>query len=232
MQHTIAHGPSFAMLRVGLGPGESVTAEAGAMVTRTPSVRMETRLNAGTGAGFFARVMAFFVALLRKVLGGETLFINTFSAEGGQGEVTLAPALAGQIVHRRLENERILLQPGSFLAMGPGLSMRMRWGGLRGILSKEGLVFLEISGTGDLFISSYGGVTPVPVSGSFVVDNGHIVAFDGGLDFSISRPGGGLMGLFASGEGLVCTFRGQGNVYIQSRNTSALVEWLARLLPR
>jgi uncharacterized protein (TIGR00266 family) len=231
MRHEIVHGPSFALLKLQLGAGDAITAEAGAMVSHRGPLRMDTRLNAGTRAGFLARIFAFFVALLRKLIGGETMFINEFSATGAS-ELSLAPALAGHVEHRRLDNERILLQPGAFLAMGPGLAMRMRWGGLRAILSKEGVVFLEVSGTGDLFINSYGGIRAVPVDGSFVVDNGHIVAFDGGLDFTISRPGGGMMGLFASGEGLVCTFTGRGNVYIQSRNTSALVEWLARLLPR
>lgn len=231
MNQEIVHGPSFALLKVRLEAGESITAEAGAMVTRRGPVRMETRLNAATKSGFFGAIVAFFIALIRKVIGGETMFINEFTADGGAGDISFAPALAGQIAHRRLNNERILLQTGSYLASGPGLEMRMRWGGLRGILSKEGLVFLEISGTGDLFMNAYGGIQTVPVDGKFIVDNGHMVAFDGGLDFRITRPGGGMMGLMASGEGLVCEFSGRGNVYIQSRNVSALVSWLTRLLP-
>ena len=43
--------------------------------------------------------------------------------------------------------------------------------------------------------------------------------------------GGGALGFFASGEGLVCEFEGRGNVLIQSRNVGALVEWLSRILP-
>ncbi|GMV43028.1 MAG: TIGR00266 family protein [Myxococcales bacterium] len=230
MKHEVVHGPSFALLKVRLEAGESITAEAGAMVTRQGRVAMKTRLNAGTRAGIFGRLIAFFIALFRKVIGGETMFINEFTAEA-QGEVSFAPPLAGQIAHRRLDNERIMLTTGSFLACGPGIDMRMRWGGLRGILSKEGLVFLELSGTGDLFMTAYGGIQAVPVDGRFVVDNGHMVAFDAGLDFRITSAGGGVMGLVASGEGLVCELTGRGTVYIQSRNVGALVGWLARLLP-
>ncbi len=230
MTHDVVHGPAFALLKVKLDAGESVTAEAGAMVTHTKSIGMTTRLNAG-GTGFWRKIQAFFIALIRKFIGGETMFINDFKADGAAGEVTLAPGLSGHIVHRRLENERLILQTGAYLASGPGLAMKLRWGGLRGILAKEGIVFLEIYGTGDLYFNAYGGITPVEVNGSFIVDNGHMVAFSSGLDFKITTPGGGAMGLFASGEGLVCQFTGTGTVWIQSRNLSALASWLMQLLP-
>ncbi len=88
---------------------------------------------------------------------------------------------------------------------------------------------MEASGAGDLWFNSYGGIHPVQVNGSYVVDNGHIVAFDSGLTYTIKRAGKGLKALVASGEGFVCEFQGQGTVYIQSRNVGALVEWLAKV---
>jgi len=38
------------------------------------------------------------------------------------------------------------------------------------------------------------------------------------------------MGAVASGEGLVCRFNGQGRIYLQSRNTSSLVDWLVPMI--
>ena len=67
--------------------------------------------------------------------------------------------------------------------------------------------------------------------GTQVVDTGHVVAFDPSLDFKIRSPGGGLLGLFASSEGLVMEFSGRGTVTLQSRNTSTLAEWLTPRLP-
>ena len=230
MQHEVKHGPSFATLTVQLQAGETITAESDAMVTHTKGVSIEPRLNAARSGGLWGTIKAFFVALIRKIFGGETMFVNDFTASEN-AEIRLAPVMSGHIVHRRLENERLLLQPGSYLASGSGLSMRLQWAGLRGLLSKEGIVFVEMSGTGDLFMTAYGGIQPVEIDGSFVVDNGHIVAFDAGLDFKVTTPGGGLMGLFGSGEGLVCHFTGKGTVWIQSRNTWALVDWITRLLP-
>lgn len=232
MQHTIEHGPSYAVVKVNLQPGDVVTAESGAMMTRSDGVRMETRLNAPRSGGIFAWLLALLTALVRKVLGGETMFINDFVGGASGGNVTLAPSMSGHVMHRALHGDKLLLWGGAFLACSKDISLRTRWGGLRGLLAREGLFFIEASGTGDVFFTSYGGVEPVKVNGTFIVDTGHLVAFDGNLDFNITSPGGGLIGFLGSGEGLVCRFHGNGTVYVQSRNTSALVSWLTPFLPR
>src|SRR5262245_34117920 len=205
MNHEIAHGPSFAVLKVGLQAGDVLTAEAGSMVSRSPRVQMKTRLNAPRGAGFLGKLGAFFTALVRKFVAGESLMVNDFSCDQG-GEVTLAPTFSGNIAVRRLQNDHILLTRGAFLACTGDLTLRMRWGGIRGLLAREGLFFMQVSGTGDLFYTSYGGTLELPVEGTLTVDNGHIVAFDPSLDFKIRTPGGGLLGLVASGEGLMVEF--------------------------
>jgi uncharacterized protein (TIGR00266 family) len=230
MQHRIEHGPVFAWLRVALAPGESILAEAGAMVTRTPALGMATRLNAGKRAGFFRIIVAFFVALMRKLFGGETMFVNEFSGPTG-GEVVLAPSLAGHIMQKQLGGgQRLFVQRGSWLASTGDIDAKLRFGGLRTLLGGEGLVLLECQGTGDVFVNSYGGITPVEVNGKFIVDTGHIVAFDGTLDFKV-RSVGGFKSFLFSGEGLVCEFAGRGTIYVQSRNLDALVSWLTPLLP-
>ncbi|MFO0695429.1 MAG: TIGR00266 family protein [Polyangiales bacterium] len=228
--HTITHGPSFGMLRVDLPPGVTLVAEAGAMVGRHDQVKMETKLNASPSAGFFETLKALIVAFIRRFVGGETFFVNHFTTPQ-PGSVWLAPTLSGPIVHRRLNGERLVLSTGAYLAHVGQLDLKMRWGGLRGLLAKEGLFFLELTGQGDLWFSSYGGVHAIDVNGSYLVDNGHVVGFEGNLDFDIKSAGGGLMGLVASGEGLVCEFRGQGRVYIQSRSVGSLVGWVTPLLP-
>jgi uncharacterized protein (TIGR00266 family) len=143
----------------------------------------------------------------------------------------LAPALSGHISQRRLvASQRLFVQTGSYLASTGSVDMKVRWGGLRAFFGGEGLVLLECSGEGDLFINSYGGVIEVPVDGEFVVDTGHIVAFDGNLDFKV-RSIGGLKSFLFSGEGLVCEFRGKGSVFVQSRNLGSLVGWLSPMMP-
>lgn len=229
MQHFIEHGPSFAWLRVQLAPSESVQAEAGAMVRRTPELQMTTHLNAGYRPGLFRLLWSLLVALMRKLLGGETFFVNRFQGAQG-GEVVLAPSLSGNIVHKRLQDgQRLFVQTGSYLANTGTIDTKVRFGGLRTLFGGEGLVLLECSGEGDLWVNSYGGVIEVPVDGRLVVDTGHIVAFDGTLDFRV-RGVGGVKSFLFSGEGLVCEFQGRGTVYVQSRNLSSLVGWLSPLL--
>lgn len=228
--HEITHGPSFAMLRVDLPANTEVVAEAGSMVARHSHVKMDVKLNAGSASGFVAKFKAFMVAIIRKIIGGETFFVNHFSSPNG-GSVWIAPQMSGQITHRRMNGETLTLSSGAFLASVGTFDVKMKFGGIRSLLAKEGAFFLQITGQGDLWFNSYGGVHAVPVNGQYIVDNGHLVGFEGNLTFDIKTAGGGLMGFMASGEGLVCQFNGTGTVYLQSRNTTALVDWLTRFLP-
>lgn len=233
MRHEITHAPAFALLRVDLEPGEHLTAEAGAMVARDVHMQMTTTMNAGRNPGFFAKLKAIGVALIRKFIGGETFFVNHFHANA-DASVWLAPTMAGAVENYVLTpGKSIVLSTGAYVASIGDVDMKMRFGGLRGLLAKEGLFFLEMTGNnGTVWFNSYGGVEVIDVDGSYIVDNGHIVGFEGNLDFKIGTAGGGLMGFFASGEGLVCEFKGQGKVYLQSRNVSSLVGWIKTISPR
>jgi len=229
-QHMVKYEPTFSMLEVNLAPGEVLIAEAGSMVARASNLEMDVKLNAGKNPGFFGKMKAMFIALIRKVVGGETFFVNHF--HGGQGGwVWLAPALSGGVRHIPLQGQTMLFSTGAFLASAGDVDLKLRFGGLRALLAKEGAFFLEASGHGDLWVNSYGAIDEIYCNGSYVVDNGHIVGFDSSLDFKIKAPGGGAMGFFGSGEGLVCEFTGQGRILIQSRNLGALVEWLTRMMP-
>lgn len=230
VRYEITHGPSFAMLRVDLQPGQTLIAEAGSMVARHKHVGMEVKMNAGRKPGLWAKIVALFIAFVRKVVGGETFFVNHFSA-AQPGSVWVAPAMSGQISHRRLQGETLVLSTGAYLASIGDVDIKLKFGGLKSLLAKEGAFFLEVSGHGDLWFTSYGGITAIDIHGPYIVDNGHLVGYEGNLSFNIRSAGGGLMGLVASGEGLVCEFNGQGRIYIQSRNLSSLVGWLTPLLP-
>jgi len=230
MQHAIKHQPAFPLLEVTLGPSEVLVAESGTMVARAADVTMEVKLNASRAAGFFGKLKALLVALVRKMVGGETFFVNHLSSPNG-GWVWLAPPLSGAIHHLPLRDRTMILSAGAFIASSGDVDLKVRWGGLRAIMAKEGAFFVEASGTGDLWLTSYGAIDEIEVDGSYLVDSGHVVAFESALRFRVRSAGGGLMGFVASGEGLVCEFTGRGKVLIQSRNTGSLVEWIGKLLP-
>lgn len=231
LAHQITHGPSFAMLRVDLQPGQVLVAEAGSMVARHAHVTMDVAMNAGRRAGLLDTIWAFLIALVRKVVGGETFFVNRFTCSQ-PGRVWIAPTMSGQISHRRMQRgQRLVLSAGAYLASAGDIDVKVKFGGLKSILAKEGAFMLEVSGEGDLWFASYGGIHAIPVRGPFVVDNGHLVGYEGHLRMSIRSAGAGVLGLLASGEGLVCEFDGQGTVYVQSRNVGSLIGWLTPLMP-
>ena len=60
---------------------------------------------------------------------------------------------------------------------------------------------------------------------------GHLVAFTDDADYSIGKVGG-IRSLIASGEGLSMKFRGNGDVWVQSRNLASLADKLVPFLPK
>jgi uncharacterized protein (TIGR00266 family) len=161
-------------------------------------------------------------------VGGESLFISEYKAPK-MAFVALSPACPGSVVHRPLKGDKFYLTAGSFLACSPGLGLETRFGGLRAFFSGEGGFLVEVSGHGDLFFSSYGGVVEQDVAGELVVDTGHVVAWEPSLSYTIGGVGGIKQTLF-SGEGLVMRFSGHGRIYLQTRQMPALAGWLTPYL--
>ena len=89
-----------------------------------------------------------------------------------------------------------------------------------------------MSGTGKVFLSSYGAIHQVDLAPGqrYTVDTGHMVAFDEGTGYKVKRVGGLKSTLF-SGEGLVVEFTGPGRVLVQSRSPEAFLSWLIPRLP-
>lgn len=221
MEYDIMHKPSYALARVTLNRGEKLQAETGAMVSMSDTVKMETSTRGGLFGG-----------LRRSVLGGESFFVNTFTAEQA-GELTFAPSLPGDIEVLELDGVNLLVQSGSFLAATTGIEVDSQWGGARSFFSKEGLFLLRCSGRGLLFISSYGAIHRIDLAPGqrYTVDNGHMVAFDETVKYDVGRAGGWTTTML-SGEGLVCKLEGPGRFYMQTRSEDAFISWLSPKLPR
>jgi uncharacterized protein (TIGR00266 family) len=221
VESEIQYSPSYSLAIIRLQAGESVVAESGAMVSMSPSLAIETQAKGG-----------FLGGLKRSMLGGESFFMNTFTA-AEPGEITVAPSLPGDIVHLQLADQTIYVQSGSFLASGSGIDIDTKWGGGKTFFSSEGLFLLKISGTGDLFLSSYGAIRPVDLAAgqSYVLDTGHMVAFTDGMGYEV-RKVGGLKSLFLSGEGLVVNLTGPGRLYLQTRSQASFLAWLIPQLPK
>jgi uncharacterized protein (TIGR00266 family) len=223
LQFDIQMRPDFSMLTVLLQAGEKVFAEPSAMAAMSPNLT----LKAGLKGGAFKS--------LGRMLGGESLIVNTFTATKGAGEVVFAPGHLGDTQHYRLTGGSLMLQRGAYMANSEGVEVTGKWQGAKGFFSGEGLVLLKASGTGDIFFNSYGAILEIDVVGDYIVDTGFIVAFEDTLQYKVGvlpgLRGGGFKRLFFSGEGLVCRFAGQGKVWVQTRFVSPYLSWINQFRP-
>ncbi len=217
MEFEVICKPSYSLLELKMDTGETVQAEPGAMVYMR-GVELRTEARGGLFGG------------LKRIVGGESFFVNRYEAVEDGAILGLAPRYQGDI--ERVEvNGKLLAQSGAFLAGSDDIEINDRWGGAKTFFAGEGLILLSLEGNGDVFLSSFGGIIEREVEDRFVIDTGHIVAFEDTLDFKIRRVGG-LKETFLSGEGLVAEFYGSGKVWIQTRSIGEFVGWLASLLPK
>jgi uncharacterized protein (TIGR00266 family) len=222
MEVNILYRPSYSLGVIRLGPNEEIRVESGAMVSISQGVTVETKAAGGI-----------LKSLARSVLAGESFFQNTFRAPAGGGEVTVAPALPGDLFVLELRNESLLVQSGSYVASETGINLDTKWGGAKTFFASEGLIMLRASGTGKLLLSSFGAIHEVNLEAgqTYTVDTGHLVAFSEGIGFKVRRVGG-LKSTIFSGEGLVVDLTGPGRVLLQTRSTDAFLSWLISKLPK
>ncbi len=231
MQIDVESRPSYGLAVVTLDKGEAFTVESGSMVAMTDGLSVDTTFNGVGGGGLIDWLQAAFVGLVRKYLAGETLFVNVFRARADGQQVMIAPTMVGDIVVESTRDAPITVQATSYLASTPGVKMDLIWGGFSMLFAGEGAFFLRCKGDGDVLINAYGAIEKRAIDGKYVVDSGHVVAFEGDLRYTIRRVGGWKSTLL-SGEGLVLEFTGKGTVWLQTRSLSSLLSWIAPLLPR
>jgi uncharacterized protein (TIGR00266 family) len=206
----ILGAPDYSYLRVEIPANETLFVETGSMATMDTQIKMKTK-----SRGFFSRILQ-----------GENMFLNQFTAMSAPGKVEIAPGPPGDIGHVHLNNESIFLQSTAFLASARGIKIETKWQGfVKGFFSGAGLFLIRCSGVGDLWFNSFGGMFELEVDGDTLVDNGHVVAFTENLHYDIVKVGG-YKSLFLSGEGLACRFTGKGKVWVQNRKVPSFVAWV------
>jgi uncharacterized protein (TIGR00266 family) len=119
MQREILYRPAYSPLKMKLARREDIQAEAGAMVSMSSGIEIETKMKGGL-----------FGALKRSMLGGESFFLNTFRAEQ-EGEIIFAPSLPGDIGVIEQQNQTMFAQSGAYITSSPGLDIDTTWGGAK-----------------------------------------------------------------------------------------------------
>ncbi len=218
------HGETLPSLDVYLEAGEAVFTESGGMAWMKGNVEMGTNTRGGLLSG------------LGRKLAGESLFMTTYTCQGGTGMVTFTPEAPGRIIVSELDaGESLICQKDAFMAAQDSVTLEMhfrkRLGA--GLFGGEGFVLQKVTGPGAVFLEIAGDVREYDLAAGEVlkVDPGHIAMYEPSVDYDISAVKG-LTNVLFSGEGLfLATLRGPGKVWLQSMPISNLAAKIRKYIP-
>ena len=219
--YEVLHQPSFSLAVVNLQAEQSIQAEAGAMVSMSANVELQSQMKGGL------------FGAIKRAAGGESAFVSTFTSRGGPGEVTFAPGAPGDIAAIEMTNQSFFVQSSSYLAGDASLSVDTKWGGAKSFFGGEGLFVMLVQGQGLLLVSSFGAIHRklLRAGERYVVDTGHLVAWEGTTQYTLRKAAAGFFRSMMSGEGIVAEFTGPGELLIQTRNLAALAGLLKPFFP-
>jgi len=223
MQYQIA-GEPLPVVTCQLAAGETMITERGSMSWMTPNMRMETTTNGGLGKAF------------GRLLAGEALFQNRYTAQGGPGLIAFASSFPGSIRAFEIAPGReLVVQKSGFLAAEAGVELSIffqkKLGS--GFFGGEGFIMQKLSGQGIAFAEFDGHVVEYELSAgqSLVVDTGYIAAMDATCSVDIVTVPG-VKNAFFGGEGLFNTVvTGPGHIWLQTMPISNVAAVLRPFFP-
>ena len=222
MQYEIQGAP-YPVAIINMNSGESVLCQSGAMVWMSPNMKMETK------AGGFGKAFS-------RLVSGESLFQNTYTAEGGPGMIAFSSTLPGDVLAIDLKpGQSIVAQKRAFLASAPTVSYEIffqkKLGA--GFFGGEGFIMQKFTGSGMLLLEIDGSTITYDLAPgqSMLIDTGNLAACDATCSIDIeSVPG--VKNALLGGEGLFNTrVTGPGKVWLQTMPISGMASALAAYLP-
>jgi len=224
-------GHDVQLVEVELDPGETVIAEAGAMLYMEDGIDFNARMGDGSNpsAGFFDKLLS----AGSRIITGESLFLTHFTNQGwGKKKVAFSAPYPGTIIPMNLAQMggRIIVQKDAFLcaALGTKISITFNRRLGAGFFGGEGFILQQLDGDGRAFIHAGGTVIERQLNNEVLkVDTGCIVAFEPQIDYNIEQAGG-LRSMVFGGEGIfLATLRGTGKVWLQSMPIRKLISALS-----
>ena len=222
MKYEIKYKPAYSLLVVQLSSGESLTAEAGAMTYMQPTLDVKTH----------QREKGFWGTLGMTLVGGQSFFINDFTATAGSGEAAFSSAPLGDIEMLDVRPDKgFIIQKAAYVASQQGVNLDIQWQGFTKGLFGQGLFMIKVSGAGLLFINTFGAIDKhTLIAGEkLIVDNHHLVAFSDTCQYKVIKFGG-LKETILGGEGFVTEITGPGEIYLQTKNICELADWIWTIL--
>ena len=208
-----------------LNRGESIYSQRGGMTWQTEGINMKTNARGGV------------MKSLGRMFTGESIFMNTYTANVDGAKVAFATTVPGDIVSVNVgENNGFTVQKSSFLCAEPGVDMSIAFTKKfsAGLFGGEGFVLQKAKGNGMLFLEVDGDpVERILAPGEVLkVDTGNVVGFESTVSYEIETVKG-LGNIFLGGEGLFLTkLVGPGRVIIQSQNFGDFAGKILGMMPK
>lgn len=206
-----------------LEAGEMMITESGAMSWMSPNMKMETK---GGGVG----------KMFGRVLSGESLFLNHYTAMDQTGLIAFASSFPGSIRAFNIQpGQELICQKTAFLASEAGvtLSTYLQKKISGGLFGGEGFIMQRLSGQGTVFVEFDGYIKEYQLEPGqqIIVDSGYLAAMDSTCSLDIQMIPG-MKNIFFGGEGMFNTvITGPGHVYLQSMPISQMAGTMRRYIP-
>lgn len=213
MEYRIKHGPVFSVLEIDLDASDRVVAQPNSMLAMTGGIQLSAAVGRrGSGWGMWSG--------FKGMLGGENFFTAEYSTTKPNQMLTLAPDSYGDILTLPLAGlSGYYLTRGAYLANIGHCDLRIKYSGLKGVMSKKGLFLLHASGEGTVFCQAYGAIVQRDLAEGekYYVDNRFVVAFSDSMEFQLVKATESIKDSLMSGEGLVNRYTGPGRLFYQTR---------------
>jgi uncharacterized protein (TIGR00266 family) len=231
-------GEDLQFVEVELDPGESVMAEAGALMYMTAGIQMETIFGDGSAQSQGKGLMGALLGAGRRVLTGESLFMTQFTAQGGRKErVAFAAPYPGRILPMDLAKlgGELICQKDAYLCAARGVSIGIAFQKKIGVglFGGEGFIMQRLQGDGLTFVHAGGMLTEMDLGPgeTLRVDTGCLVALLPSVSYDVQFVGSVKTALFG-GEGIFfATLTGPGHVWLQSLPLSRMADRIYKAAP-
>lgn len=208
MQYQII-GTPLPVVQCDLQAGETIMTESGGMSWMSPNMKMDTK------AGGLGKVFG-------RMISGESLFLNYYTAQGGPGMIAFASSLPGSIKAVQITpGAGIICQKTAFLACETGIELSVTFKRKigAGLFGGEGFIMQRLSGQGLAFIEIDGHAVEYQLAAGqqMVIDTGYLAMMDESVTMDVVTVAG-VKNVLLGGEGLFNTVvTGPGRIVLQTQ---------------
>ncbi|MBX0328068.1 TIGR00266 family protein [Oscillochloris sp. ZM17-4] len=217
-------GTTMQAVVIELPPSQTVFSERGGMSWMSANINMATNMEGGLGGAF------------KRMFSGESIFMVSFTSQGGNGIVGFSAEFPGKIVPLNLgSGQQMICQKDAFMCAERSVTLdihfRRKLGA--GFFGGEGFVMQKLTGPGLAFVELDGEIVEYTLEANQMlkVDTGHVAMYEPTVQFDVEMVRG-FKNILFGGEGLfLATLRGPGRVWLQTMPAMNLAKKIAQYLP-